>query len=403
MRRVSDRLLVVVALGGLFGLAALAGPWPTSSAGDSASARGAHLARTLPCGASDAPEPSIFDTWFCNWLVGFVGPPTGPFGPDTGHVTFTRISQDEGNAAANQDFGVFPFHAYVCDRSRLYYRGRFDWGGGGDIIACTVNNGHGLEGRYKLDNILDSGCCGLMQSGDVSLTSGSGIDFTGSYDVDNSNQPAFQWTGHYLGGGFKRQKKSPPKRKPPAKKKAPGCNPPHKHRKAPPCHWVVSFHMSQRGLPYDPAPPPDLAADDTTAVGRIFFKSRPREGRITIGSPAGGALFSADYVEATLQTTTDSFTGKLNVAGAFKYTAHERELAASGPIGDVQTRAGSKLAGCKNKGGHVVMGMVDAKRTADSFRLKVVCHKPSATVKDARYANDGTDKLRVTISQPKRL
>jgi hypothetical protein len=399
MRRVSVKSRIAV-MGGVLGLAVLAAACPTISAGSSASSRpaGAQLARTLACGDSASPEPSIFDTWCGNWEVDFFGVPAGPFGQSKGHIAFTRISQDEGNAAANQDFGVFPFRAYVCDRSRLYYRGRFDWGGGGDVIACTVKNGSGLAGRYKLDTIQNTDCCGLAQSGDISLT-GGGNTFVGSYGVDNSNHPEFRWSGRYLGGGVRRLRKPQRKRKRHVKKKTSGCNPPHKHGHSPPCHWVVSFHLSQRGLPYRPTSPPNLAADDTSAVGKIFFNAKPREGRRAFGNAAGGVVFSRDLLEPTLQTNTTSVSLKLT-AGRYTLSSHERQLLLVGEMTDIEGNKGTAFDFCEvGDSAHLVL--TDDKRTGDFYAFRLNCNPtgPGAM----RYANNGKDKLRVTISPPKRL
>lgn len=155
----------------------------------------------------------MLDEWCGSWQVHFrndtVGGSqrVGPFGDGAGSVTFRRISQDEGFAAAGQDFGAFSFTPSACDAHPLFYRGRFDWGGGGDVIACTAQRGSRLEGRYKLDKLMGSTCCGIVQSGSFS-TVGGDTSFVGDYSVDNSNQPSFQWSGVYEGGGIDRRKPS---------------------------------------------------------------------------------------------------------------------------------------------------------------------------------------------------
>lgn len=180
-----------------------------SSAGSAARPSPTHAARALACGASAGAEPSTFDAWCGTWQVHFhndtVGGTqrVGPFGDGSGTVTFRRISQDEGAAANGQDFGAFPFRSTACDARPLFYRGRFDWGGGGDVIACTAQQGARLEGRYRLDRLQGSNCCGIVQSGSFS-TVGGNTSFVGDYSVDNSNQSSFQWSGVYEGGGVDR-------------------------------------------------------------------------------------------------------------------------------------------------------------------------------------------------------
>jgi hypothetical protein len=62
------------------------------------------------------------------------------------------------------------------------------------------------------------------------------------------------------------------------------------------CHWYVSFHVSQRGLPSKPKPSEELAVVETNAVGRVYFNREPRPFRKSFGSLAGFIGISADYV-----------------------------------------------------------------------------------------------------------
>ena len=68
------------------------------------------------------------------------------------------------------------------------------------------------------------------------------------------------------------------------------------------CHWVVNFHVSQKGVPTRSLPAvfpelltPGFVETETQALGKIFFSAEPRTGRTAVGRVAAILVHTDTY------------------------------------------------------------------------------------------------------------
>jgi hypothetical protein len=98
-------------------------------------------------------------------------------------------------------------------------------------------------------------------------------------------------------------------------------------RAAASCAWVVNFRLSQVGRPEMARPPLGLGFTkaETYAVGKVFFNAKPKEGRTSLGSPAG-LLTHVD----TYQSPINPFLFEDGQFTVQPFTAAYRELPGGG-------------------------------------------------------------------------
>jgi hypothetical protein len=187
-----------------------------------------------------------------------------------------------------------------CGAPTTYYRGDYyDKFHTGTIFACTRSRGH-LVGRYVAD-----GSTSANGDGGIDLTFVAPNQFSGVYTGDNFPGMTFPYAGtfqaHTAGDGCCATAPAPkPKRKrirgcPAARASSAGA------RAAASCHWQVRFIINQKGRPADsfPQPAAGYVESETTFVGKVFFKAKPKAGRTSTGR-AAGAFFHTDTYQSSI-------------------------------------------------------------------------------------------------------
>jgi len=187
-------------------------------------------------------------------------------------------------------------------------------------------------------------------------------------------------------------------------------------RAASACHWEVSFHVEQKGVPAasTPAPGTGFVETETNAVGKIFFNAKPKPGRYAAGRPAAVIVHTETYqsafnpfsfLEGEVRTTP--------LSARYRYGGREAEVRIAGVVtsvtGVVYGKSGQGHSTAAGDRGSLA-ATVDFPFHRDDF-LDVrygcsACEKEPSGIFGLhlhRFDVGPNNKLRVTIGPPRQL